>query len=500
MDIRQQAIREKAIRELDKRNKPIQEDLLEFMKYVYKNENPKGIQELLVDDYMYILSDALMKVIEKKTNRLIINIPPGHTKTEFVSKFLPLWALWNNPYMQVITTWYSTKLTQGFSQETKEVYESPSYKRIFPRSAKLSATQNTKEHWKTEDGGSYYSTWCGGTITGKRTNLFIIDDPIKPDEADKSEVVRSWINNWYKNTVISRLFNPMEDAIIIIMQRTHQDDLCWHLVEEMEDGSWEKFTTINLPAIAVEDEAFETRYGMITRKEWESLAPKRFWLDVLALIKESVWKVNFSCQYQQNPVDKESQEFHEEWFRYEDNMPSMGRVFTTVDPAFTKNKNSDDSAIVTGMFIDDKMYILEYTAGKYDVWELIDKMIYHINKRNPEKIGIEAFQAQVTIAFWLRAELTKRGMHCPVEEIRQQWDKESKIRRLLPLYRNGLIYHKRDMDLLEKQLTEFPRGKHDDVIDAVQMLYDMYTLQPNTHKTFDKPVIKYWANGRPIVT
>jgi len=77
--------------------------------------------------------------------------------------------------------------------------------------------------------------------------------------------------------------------------------------------------------------------------------------------------VYFSTQYQQNPVDKDSQEFHEEWFRYEDHVPSGGRVFTTVDPAFTKNKHSDDSAIVTGVFIDDKMYILEYTAGKYDV-------------------------------------------------------------------------------------------------------------------------------------
>ena len=93
MDIKRSAFIEKAKRELERRHADKQGDLLELMKYVYANENPKGIQELLVDDYMYILSDALMSVIEKKVNRLIINIPPGHTKTEFVSKYLPLWAL-----------------------------------------------------------------------------------------------------------------------------------------------------------------------------------------------------------------------------------------------------------------------------------------------------------------------------------------------------------------------------------------------------------------------
>jgi len=500
MDIKQAAIKEKAIRELEKRHKDKREDLLELMKYVYANENPKGIKELLVDDYMYILSDALMSVAEKKINRLIINIPPWHTKTEFVSKYLPLWALWNDPHMQIITTGYSTKLTQGFSQETKEMYESNSYRRVFPRRAELSQVQNTKEHWQTELWGWYYSTGCGGTITGKRTKLFVIDDPIKPDEAATSEIVRTWINNWYENTVISRLFNPKEDSIIIIMQRTHQDDLCGHLIEKMTQWYGEDFKIISLPAIAEEDELFETRYWQIARKEWEPLAPKRFDIESLNMIKNSVWNVNFSCQYQQNPIAKESQEFHEEWFLYEDTMPAWARVFTTVDPAFTKNKNSDDSAIVTWAFAWDKVYILEYTAWKFDVWELQEKMIYHINKWNPEKIGIEAFQAQVTIAFWLRAELDKRGVHCPIEEIRQVWDKESKIRRLLPLYRKWLIYHRRDMDLLEKQLREFPRGKHDDVIDAVQMLYNMYELHPNTSSTHDVPTIRYDSNGRPVFT
>lgn len=286
--------------------------------------------------------------------------------------------------------------------------------------------------------------------------------------------------------------------IIIIMQRVHGDDLCGHLLEEMKLGTGYDWKLLNFPAIAENNEEFNIDGTFYGRKEWEVLDVERMPIDALLKIKETMGNVYFSTQYQQNPLDKESQEFHEEWFKYYDNI-GWGRVFTTVDPAFTKNQNSDDSAIVTGMFIDDKMYILEYTCGKYDPGELIEKMIYHINKWNPEKIGIEAFAAQSIVWFSLRTELAKRGLNCPVEDIKQQGDKQGKIRRLLPLYRNGLIYQKRDMYLLEKQLKEFPRGKHDDLIDATQMLYDMYTLQPRNNTKFEAPKIKYDSNGRPFI-
>lgn len=105
----------------------------------------------------------------------------------------------------------------------------------------------------------------------------------------------------------------------------------------------------------------------------------------------------FSCQYLQDPVNKESQEFHEERFRYYKEIPTDGRIFTSCDPAFTKKDTSNYSCIMTAKFIGMDMYILEHTVGKYNPAELIDKMIYHIKKRDPEKIGIEAFQAQQMI-------------------------------------------------------------------------------------------------------
>ena len=489
MTIKKYALQEIAKRKLETKYKAEREDLIEFIKTYFKNETPKGIPEFKVSPFHLIISDALKRVVKWECTRLIVNIPPWHWKTELITKCFPVWALWNNPYNQIISTGYSTTLTQWFSQEAREYYQSPTFKKIFPRSSKLRQDQNTKEHWTNEDWGSYYATGTGGTITGKRSNLFIIDDPIKPDEADKSEVKRLNVNNWYDNTVISRLYKPLEDAIIIIMQRTHENDLCGHLIDKMEGWYWENWEVISLPAIAEEYEEFDTEYGLVTRDEWVTLDSKRYPREALDTIKSSLWNTNFHCQYQQNPIAKENQEFHEEWFKYYEEIPSWGRIFTTVDPAFSKKKSADDTAITTGKFIWDKLYILEQTAWKFDPAELEDKILYHVKKRNPEKIWVEAFAAQTTVWFSLNNRLKKEQIYKEVEEIRQANDKESKIRSLIPLYRNWQIYHTQNLAKLEKQLTTFPRGKHDDCPDSLQMLYYMYEMTPNT-----------WIMYRPVQT
>ena len=494
MDLKQLALREKATRELEKRHKNKQNSIIDFIEYFFKTELRKDFS---MNWHYRVIAKELEELRDGVTKKLIINVPPRTWKTELITKVFPTWMLWQKPEHKFIVSGYSSTLTQNFSSQARDYYQSNTFKHIFPRRSAIKVSQNTKELWETDDGGYYYATGAGGSITGYWADTFIIDDPIKPDEAE-SNIIRNWINNWFSNTVISRLNNMATGNIIIIMQRVHWDDLCWHLLEEMKQGTWYDWKLLSFPAIAEEDESFNIDWNFLWRKEWEVLDINRMPLESLLKIKETMGKVYFSTQYQQNPIDKDSQEFHEEWFKYYDSIWG-GRIFTTCDPAFSKNKSSDYSAIVTWMFIEDKMYILEYTLWKLDPWELIEKLIYHINKWSPEKVGIEAFAAQMTVWFSLRSELTKRWLNCPIEDIRQTWDKESKIRRLLPLYRNGLIYHKRDMSVLETQLKEFPRWKHDDLIDATQMIYDMYTLQPNSANKFEAPRIKYDSNGRPFI-
>lgn len=494
VDYKQQIIREKVIRELEVRNKDKQDSLMSFVSHFFNRELNKDFN---TNWHYKLIAKELEELKDGIPKKLIINVPPRTGKTELITKSFPTWLLWHQPSHKFIVSGYSSTLTKNFSAQARDYYQSKTFKQIFPRMSPIREDQNTKELWETEKWGYYYAVGAGGSITWYGADTFIIDDPIKPDEAE-SELIRTGINNWFGNTVVSRLNDMANGNIIIIMQRVHWDDLCGHLLEEMKQGTGYDWKLLSFPAIAEDDEEYEIDGKKFWRRRGESLNPSRMPVDALQKIKETMGNVYFSTQYQQNPVAKDSQEFHEEWFRYYEHAPSGGRLFTCVDPAFTKNRESDDSAIVTWMFIGEDMYLLEYTAGKYNAGELVDKMIYHIRKWRPEKIGIEAFQAQTVIAFNLKAELQKQWLYCPVEEIKQTWDKLSKIRSLVPRFMNWHIFHKFGMDKFEKQLVEFPRGKHDDVIDAVQMLYNMYELQPNTINKFEVPKIRYDTSWRPI--
>lgn len=483
--LQQKALKEKAVRELEKRYSAEQNSLHSLLKTYRKLEK----KEELVDNWhIELICNKLEDVYNGKIKRLIINVPPRSLKTEIVSKMFPVWCLGKKSNIKFMAISYAAWLAEKNSWEARAIYESSTYNRIFPRTPAVREDQNTKQHRENVDWWQYYAAWSDGTITGIGCDIMIIDDPIKPTDAD-SDLVRTKINNNFHDTLESRLNDKRNGAIVIIMQRLHDDDLCWHLLYLQEQGRWDEWEVLSIPAIAEHDDEY--------RKAWESFFEARFPIDILKQI-QSTNKQMFSCQYQQNPVDKDSQEFHEEWFRYYDVSPEWWRIFTTVDPAFTKNRSSDYSCIMTGKFVDDKMYILEYTVWRLNPGELIDKIIYHIRKRNPEKIGIEAYQAQTIIWFNLNNELQKQGLYCNVEDIKQAWDKESKIRKLIPLYRNWLIFHKKEMTELENQLTRFPKSLYDDIVDAEQMLYDLYTLQPNV-RAAQRVKIEYDSFGRPTI-
>jgi predicted phage terminase large subunit-like protein len=264
---------------------------------------------------------------------------------------------------------------------------------------------------------------------------------------------------------------------------------------------------LSLPAIAEKDEYIAVDDFVFTRLQWEVLHPKRFDSETLEKLRKNMNNSTFECQYQQNPISKESQEFHTEWFKYVDtqDVPLGGRVFTTVDPAWTKQTYSDYTSIITGKFIDDKLYILKYTAWKFDPAEGIDEIIKHIKLYNPEKIGVEAIQAKNVLSAPLNNTCKTMGIYANIEEIQQKGDKESRIRKLIPLFREWLVYFTRWLEdwqevSLEKQLLHFPRGKHDDVIDSLQMLFDMYTLQPNIESRRHRPIKVSYFNGKPVLT
>lgn len=471
MDLKQQAQLELAKRELEQRHKIYQQSLYDFLLYFREKE-----KKIKIDKNWHLeeICNKLEKVYTWEIKRLMINMPPRSLKTDLISKAFPIRCMWKKTNQTFLSISYSSSLAEKNSSDARNMYVSDTYRRIFPRFSPLRKDQDTKKHWVNNDGWQIYAAGSDGSLTGFGADIIIIDDPIKPSEAD-SEVVRTKVNNNYHDTIETRLNDTSKGAIIIVMQRLHEDDLCWHLLDLEERGIGKKWDKLVIQSVAEEDEQH--------RKQWESFFEKRFPLEVLNTIKKTS-SLKFATQYQQQPINKETQEFHQEWFRYHwqntnVETPPWLRIFTAVDPAFKKWQHNDFTAIISAWFVNNKLYILECTRGKYSADKMLDVILYHIKKRDPEKIGIEAYQAQTLINTFLKNKMNEMWIYKDIEEIRQTWDKLTKIRKLIPLYRDWLIFHKVWMDDLENELIKFPRGRNDDMIDALQMVYDMYTLQPN---------------------
>lgn len=483
------ARRELAIRELERRHAKDRTGADELMRYLIEEEKHRPFD---ANWHYGVIADALKKVLAGEITRLMINVPPGSGKTELITKVFPVWAMGTRPGYKVIATAYSANLAQQYGSEARDYYTSAAYRAAFPRSLKIRDDSNTKERWETEDGSVYLSAGTGGSITGHRCNVFIIDDPLKPNEAS-SDVMRAGVNNWYDNTVLSRLFDPLKDAVVIIMQRTHENDLCGYLTERENAGTGEKWHRIVLPAIAEEDDGY--------RKAGEALQKNRYPLEALKALKLSLGAENFSTQYQQDPVSRESREFHPEWFRDYEEVPHGARYFTAVDPAFSKRTGADESAIATVAFLGDEMYVAEVTHGHFDPAELENEIVRHAKIWRPERIGIEAVQAQSVIGFSLRPRIEREAPWSLVDDIRSTTEKEMRIRRLIPLYSRGKIRHKKNAPWrakLEEQLLKFPKGRHDDLPDALQYVMELYTLQPNTGSPYAIKSVSYDPYGRPI--
>lgn len=316
-------------------------------------------------------------------------------------------------------------------------------------------------------------------------NCIIIDDPLKPDEGESS-VKRKSVNNWYENTVLSRLYNPLKDAVIIIMQRVHDADLCGYLQSKMKDGTGEDWEVLSLPAIADRTDKY--------RKVGEALHVDRYPIEALEKLKKSYGSINFSCQYQQDPISDEIREFKKEWIKYWGNgdgekaLPAKMKVRIIVDLASSSDTRSDENAIlVVGEDVRRDRYILAswgdwLTENKRcNPEEVIEKIYFYADTYadlDPHlSINIETVSYQRTLMYWLKEYGRKRqGKIYRINEIKTPTSKskEDKIRGLIPFFSNEMIYFpERGCEELIQQIMRFPKGDRVDRLDTLAMELDL---------------------------
>ena len=416
------------------------------------------------------LEHALDAIVNKKKARIILTVPPRHGKTQLTSINFSAWALGKHPELQFILSTYGAELSERIGMKTRDVIDSEQYQGIFP-GISLRPDQKAKSKWQTNKGGSFTAVGIGGAITGIGGDIILVDDPHKDRAEAESELQRENVWQYFNSTLYSRLEGF--GAVVLIMQRWHTDDLVGRLLEESErlkaaGQPYDEWEVINFPAIAEEDEYHNSQ---LVRKKGEALWPSKFPLDVLENIAaKDVY--NWSSQYLQDPILSVNQEFRKEMFKHYEEEHLVNRYLrytTTVDPAGYK-KNSDDNVILTvGKEVNgENWYVVEITNGKMSPGEVIDAVFAH-QARFKSDVYVEGVAYQSTLKWHIEERMRKQHVYFPIYEIRSRGAKEDRIRGLLPLYRLGVLWHRPHYVNLERQLLQFPRGKNDDIADALAM-------------------------------
>lgn len=410
-----------------------------------------------IEPHHELINNALMEVLEWKTERLIISMPPRSGKSRIMQEFIA-WVYWNYPKTDILYTGHSLSLLEWFSRNIMDRINSQEYKQVFD--SKLSQWASSVKSWKIKNWWEFAIYGVGGGITWRGGNCLIIDDPYSSRQDAESETVRRTVSNWYWSTFLSRKQDDKASQIII-MQRWREDDLVWEILER----EWDKWKVLAIPALNDNDESF-----------W----PSRFSADYFKEIRDNN-PIFFSSQYQQDPVNKSGGDFIQEYFQKYEVLPQDLEIVTFVDPAISQKQEADNTAIVTvGLHRQsNNIYVLDTDYGHFLPDEIIDKVFQKNIEFRPQRIGIEVVQYQKMLALEMRKQMNERNAWFTLDEINPRWEKNARIRTVLqPRYSSKKIFHKWNAQL-EQELLKFPNGKHDDIADALAgavAMLDTYVL------------------------
>ena len=410
------------------------------------------------------LCDILERVEKKEIRRLILNFPPQHGKSVTTSEFFPAWYLGNHPDDKVILTSYGADLAKGFSENARDHFRTWG-EMIW--GLNISDSTSAKDSWKISGHRGYMiSAGVGGPITGKAASLVIIDDPHKNRKDAESETIRQDVINWYKSVIRTRL--AQDGCIILIMTRWHPEDLTGHLIKQGD----EKWTVINLPALAREDDP-------LGRLPGTPLCPELHDLADLQDIKDDLGEYDWSALYEGNPMSEKGNLFKREYFRYFDIKDDLfvlhkpnGDViipvrsctcFQTYDPTGSSKTSADFGVLGTWYLTPSAdLLLVDVLSMQKTVPEQVDdvRMMYH--RFRPVAIGVEKNGIGLATLQYLQV----AGL--PIYDVQADADKYSRAVPIAMRYKAGMVFHRSGasyLDTLEAEFLKFPKGKNDDHVD-----------------------------------
>ncbi len=407
------------------------------------------------------MAEAFERVARGECKRLIINMPPRHTKSEFASYLLPAWFLGRFPHKKVIQTSHTAELAVGFGRKVRNLVDSEVYHDNFP-DLSLQADSKAAGRWNTSKGGDYFAIGVGGAVTGKGADLLIIDDPHSEQEAALAAVnpdVYDKVYEWYTSGPRQRL--QPGGAIVIVMTRWAQRDLTGQVLKNAALRGETDWEVIEFPAIL---------------PSGNPLWPQFWSLAELEALREELPNSKWQAQYQQNPVGNESAIVKRDWWKWweEDDPPACDFILQSWDTAFEKHQRADYSAGTTwGVFNNPKdgnrpNLILLNTYKKRVEWvDLKKDVLEEYKEYEPDSLIIEKKATGAPLIYELRA------MGIPVQEFTPSkgQDKIARLNAVSDIIASGKVWVPRTRwaEELVDEIAAFPSGEHDDLVDATTL-------------------------------
>ena len=428
------------------KNEESEKDFLKFVQAMWP--------DFIVGEHHRKISKKLERIASGELKRLIINMPPRHTKSEFASYLFPAWMIGKNPAMKIIQATHTTELAIGFGRKVKNLLEREEYNEIFPET-KLAVDSKASGRWDTNRGGMYYAVGVGSNLAGRGGDLIIIDDPHSEQTAmSNTGFEDAW--DWYTGGPRQRL--QPKGAIVLVQTRWSEKDMTGQLIRaQAKDKDADQWEVVELPAIMPSGKPC-----------WPEYWP----LKDLEAVKASIPPSKWNAQYQQQPTGDENAILKREWWKVwqKSAVPQLQYVIQSYDTAFSRRETADYSAITTwGVFYPEEggppnLILLDAKKGRWEFPELKTAALEQYKFWEPETVIIEAKASGLPLTQELRT------MGIPVVNFTPSRgnDKVARVHAISPLFESGMIWapDEKWAEEVVEECAAFPNGEHDDLVDS----------------------------------
>jgi len=425
-------------------------DFMSFVKAVWP--------EFIEGPHHRVIAKKFNDLATGKITRLIVNMPPRHTKSEFASFLLPAWMVGRTPKLKIIQATHTGELAVRFGRKAKTLIDSEDYKKIFDTT--LREDSQAAGRWETAQGGEYFAAGVGGAITGRGADLLIIDDPHSEQDAMSASAFDN-AYEWYTSGPRQRM--QPGGKIVLVMTRWSKKDLTGVLLNNQKDVKGDKWEVVEFPAIL--------DHGDKKEPVW----PQYWKMEELEKVKATLPVGKWNAQWMQKPTSEEGALIKREWWKTWDKdwLPDCHYIIQSYDTAFLKKETADYSAITTwGVFYPNEdskpnLILLDAIKDRFEFPELRRQALDQYQYWNPDMVIVEQKASGTPLTHELRQ------MDIPVMTFTPSRgnDKHVRVNSCAPLFEAGVIWAP-DRKFAEEVIEEcasFPYGDHDDLVDSMTM-------------------------------